>query len=181
MPIIPPQNQEGVMKQSVAVLAFTAIVLVAMTAAAAGAPPIAAFAPCAWGSADCNVCVADAADSVNRLRSHGDAMGFQMNGAPDVQFDHHWQGVQRLMGGAGRYLAISRSLESESTDVSFVIVEMATRNGDGLRFRSNRLDPDWFISRTAPPTADRIVPTVPHESGFKHAGGIQALGNILAG
>ena len=84
------------------------------------------------------------------------------------------------MGGGGRYVAISRSLEDESTDVSFVVVEMASRDPDALRFRSNRLDPSWSIALTAPPVRDRVVRTMPHEAGFLHAGGMQALGNVLA-
>ena len=88
-------------------------------------------------------CVADVVDSIRRLRSHGDAMGFHMNGAPDVDLLQHWEGVQRLMGAAGRYLAVSRALDAESQDVSFAIVEMASRNRNGLRFRSNRLNRDW--------------------------------------
>jgi hypothetical protein len=168
------------MKLWVPGLAIIALHVFAPVAAAADAPPIAAFAPCAWGSADCNVCVADAVGSIGRLRSHGDAMGFHMNDFPDVQLTKHWQGVQRLMGGAGRYLAISRSLPDQSVDVSFVIVEMASRNGAGERYRSNRLDPSWFIPFTAPPTSDRIVHSMPHEPGFDHAGGMQALGNVLA-
>src|SRR5262249_43550313 len=136
------------MKMWALVVSMFALQVAATAAAAAVAPPIAAWAPCPWGSAGCNVCGADAVDSLNRLREHGDAMGFQMNGAPDVIFDKHWQGVQRLMGGAGRHLAISRSLQDENINVSFVIVEMASRNGAGLRFRSNRLDPDFPIANT---------------------------------
>jgi len=87
------------MKPWAFLLAIIAL-LVFAPVADADAPPITAFGPCAWGSADCNVCVGDAVGSIRRLRNHGDAMGFQMNGTPDVEFDHHWQGVQRLMGGA---------------------------------------------------------------------------------
>jgi hypothetical protein len=49
-----------------------------------------------------------------------------------------------------------------------------------VRFGSNRLAPVLDFQDTAPPTEDRIVTIVPHELGFRHAGGIQALGNILA-
>ncbi len=163
------------------VLALTLLVLCSTASTqAADAPPLAAWGTCAWGSDDCNVCVPDAADAIHRLRDHGDILGFHMNGSPDVDFSHHWQGVQRLMGGGGRYLAVSRSLAGEGTDVSFVIVQMASRNGDGVRYRSNRLNPHWFVQFTAPPAQDRIAVTVPHQAGFTHAGGIQALGNILS-
>jgi hypothetical protein len=168
------------MKLWIPVFTLLALQAVWPAPAAAQAPPLAAFAPCPWGSADCNVCVADAVDAITSLRRHGDAMGFHMNGTPDVEFDHHWQGVQRLMGGGGRYLAISRSLASLSTDVSFVVVDMATRNGNGQRFRSNRLDPSFHIPVTAPPLADRVVFSMAREGEFDHAGGMQALGNVLA-
>ena len=61
-------------------------------AGAADAPAIAAWASCAWGSADCNVCVADAAGAIGRLRSAGDGLAFKMNGAPDVSLFQHWEG-----------------------------------------------------------------------------------------
>jgi hypothetical protein len=168
------------MKLWISVLAVVALQAVWPSPASAQAPLLAAAAPCPWGSADCNVCVADAGGAISSLRRHGDAMGFHMNGTPDVEFAHHWQGIQRLMSGGGRYLAISRSLASLSTNVSFVVVEMATRNGDGQRFRSNRLDPSFHIPFTAPPLADRVVFSMPQESGYDHAGGMQALGNVLA-
>jgi hypothetical protein len=132
------------------------------------------------GSADCNVCVADATAAIGRLRSHGDGLGFRMNGTPDVSLFQHWEGVQRLMGGGGRYLAVSRVVPDESTDVSFVIVEMGSRNALGQRFRSNRLNPSRDIDETPPAANDGVVVTVPHEPGFTHAGGMQALGNVLA-
>ena len=144
------------------------------------APPIRALAPCPWGSADCNVCVADVVAAVSSLRTRGDAMGFHMNGAPDVTLVNHWEGVQRLMGAGGQYLALSRALSAESQDVSFAIVRMASRNQDGLRFRSNRLNRSRNILFTPPPNGDRIVTTMPHEEGFTHAGGMQALGHVLA-
>ncbi len=168
------------MKLLAPLLVLIALPFFARVVVSADTPQLAAWAPCPWGSADCNACVADAVGAINRLRSHGDALGFHMNGTPDVTFGKHWQGVQRLMTGAGRYLAISRSIENESTDVSFVVVEMATRGGEGLRFRSNRLNPDHSIFNTAPPVSDRVVWSEPHEAGFDHAGGMQLLGNVLA-
>lgn len=143
------------------------------------APPLTADTACPWGSDDCNVCVPDAVNSIGILRDHGDPMGFHMNGAPDVSAFNHWQGLQRLMSGGGNYLAVSRSIPSESTDVAFAIIEMGSRNADGLRFRSNRLGPSDFED-TPPPLEDGIAALVPHEPGYTHAGGIQVLGNILA-
>ena len=133
------------------VLATVALAASSLAAQTASAPPIAAFAPCPWGSPDCNVCVADVVGAISQLRTHGDAMGFHMNGAPDVTLFDHWEGVQRLMGDEGRHLVVSRALSEESQDVSFAIVRMASRDDDGLRFRSNRLDPSTTHPRHAAP------------------------------
>ena len=160
---------------------FVLMVAACLGVAARGeaAPVLQGRTNCAWGSPDCNPCVPDVLGSMARLRSHGDILGFRMNGAADVTVGHHWQGVQRLMSGGGRYLAISRSV-SGGEDVSFVIVEMASRNALGQRFRSNRLDPDLANFATPPPAEDRIIVEVPRDPAFKHAGGVQALGNVLA-
>jgi len=147
--------------------------------AVAEAPALTAYTGCAWGSDDCNPCVPDAVDAIRRLRDHGDPMGFRMNGAPDVDVFHHWQGIQRLTSGGGRYVAVSRSLQSESVDVAFVVVEMGSRDLGGFRFRSNRITPSDFED-TPPPPEDGIAAVVPHEPGYTHAGGMQLLGNILA-
>ncbi len=168
------------MKRWLFVLTSVALAASRLGAQSPTAPPIRAFAPCPWGSADCNVCVADVVGAVSRLRTRGDAMGFHMRGAPDVTLVDHWEGVQRLMGDGGRFLAVSRALSEESQDVSFAIVRMASRNDDGLRFRSNRLNRSRDIPFTPPPNGDRIVTTMPHEAGFTHAGGMQALGHVLA-
>lgn len=144
----------------------------------AAAPVLQGRTACPWGSADCNPCVPDVLDSMHRLRSHGDILGFHMNGAADVDVSHHWQGVQRLMSGNGRYLAISRSVTD--ANVSFVVVEMGSRNTAGQRFRSNRLEPALDNFATPPPLGDRIAWEEPRHPDFKHAGGLQALGHVLA-
>jgi len=146
--------------------------------AGAAAPALAGKTTCPYGAADCNRCVADVVDSMNRLRTHGDVLGYRMNGAADVDSFHHWQGVQRLMAHGGRYLAISRSVED--ANVAFVVVEMGSRNGTGERFRSNRLQPGVRSVLTSPPPEDGVAVQVPRQPEFHHAGGIQALGNFLA-
>ena len=55
-----------------------------------------------------------------------------------------------------------------------------TRRTPALTGSLNRLEPSWSIPFTAPPVRDRVVRAMPHEAGFKHAGGMQALGNVLA-
>lgn len=155
------------------------VVLMSVSWQAFGDAPLLKGLICPWGSVDCNACIPDPVDSVNSLRSHGDILGFHMNGAPDVSLSHHWQGVQRLVSGNARYLAVSRNIDDLTDDVSFVVVKMGSRNDTGLRFRSNRLFPTTFFEATAPPASDGIVKTVPVLPGFKHAGGMQLSGNFL--
>jgi hypothetical protein len=145
----------------------------------ASAPALEGFTPCPWNSPDCNACVFDATSSINRLRDHGDILGFHMGPAPDVSSGNHWQGVQRLMNAGASYLVVSRSIGVEA-DVSFVVVEMGSRNATGLRFRSNRLDRDWDFWYTPPPENDAVVHVEPAQGGFSHAGGVQLSGHYLA-
>ena len=114
----------------------------------------AADVSCQWGARDCNPPVRALVSQFRRLRDHGDLLGFRMGPAPDVSMSKHWQGVQRLTANQGRFLAVSRS----GKNVSFVVVAMASRDGSGERFRSNRI-----AARSAqrrPPARDRVVEVV---------------------
>ena len=146
----------------------------------ASAPLLEGFTPCPWNSPDCNACVLDAVESIGQLRDHCDVLGFHMGEAPDVTFSKHWQGVQRLMNAGARYLVVSRNIPDSSTDVAFVVVEMGSRNTDGLRFRSNRLESGYDFDETPPPDNDEVVTVVPHQADFHHAGGMQLSGHFLA-
>jgi hypothetical protein len=143
------------------------------------APVLVGDTSCVWGSYDCNRCVNDVVGAFNSLRDHGDVMGFWMNGFYDdlCYFPNcdHWEGIQRLPAGGGRYLAVSRKGPK-----MFNVVEMGSRNTAGVRFRSNRLHPDYHYQWTPPPAADLIVYEQNEDPGFKHAGGMQALGHVLA-
>ena len=138
--------------------------------------PLIGDTSCSWGDGDCNLCVPDVRASFNGLRTHGDISGFHMNGAPDVKLAKHWQGVQRLQAGSGRYMVVSRSGE----DVAFVVTHMQSRNGTGERFRSNRLAYNLDFRYTMPPWNDGIVTVVDSDYGYDHAGGIQVIGDVLA-
>jgi hypothetical protein len=133
-------------------------------------------AACGWGADDCNRCVPDAVYAVNNLRSHGDVLGFFPIGDPVTLFNH-WQGIQRLPGGGGRYLAVSHS----GTTKAFTVVEMGSRNTDGTRFRSNRLTPYSHYPATPPPSNDRAITDAWFwDMTYTHSGGMQASGNLLA-
>lgn len=134
-------------------------------------------AVCAWGQPDCNRCVPDAAASVNNLRDHGDVLGFYPQGDP-VTSANHWQGIQRLAVGDGRYLAVSQSGSARA----FHVVEMGSRNTTGARLRSNRLTPGLNYPDTGPPGSDRVVleTALPAGMSYNHAGGMQSVGKLLA-
>lgn len=134
-------------------------------------------AVCAWGQADCNRCVADAVSSVNSLRDHGDVLGFYPQGDP-VTSASHWQGIQRLAVGDGRYLTVSQSGSARA----FHVVQMGSRNTAGTRLRSNRLVAGLSYPDTAPSGADRVVleQGLPAGLSYDHAGGMQAVGRLLA-
>ncbi|MCP3097335.1 hypothetical protein LZ198_00455 [Myxococcus sp. K15C18031901] len=138
---------------------------------------------CVWGSPDCNLCVPDVPARFNALRDHGEVLGFHRGGFDfNVAYPggNHWQGVQRLPRDAGRILVLSKRDDRAAGNVGHV-VHMVSRNGEGLRWRSNRLSPT--ISQpedTAPPASDRAVTALPLVDGYAHGGGMQAVGNIVA-
>ncbi len=134
-------------------------------------------AVCGWGDDKCNKCVPDVVSAVNGLRDHGDVLGFFPLGDP-VTLSNHWQGVQRLPFGGGRYVAISQSGPTKA----FSVVEMGSRDGGGSRFRSNRLAPNQSYPATPPPSSDRVITDVwlPSSLPYTHQGGMQAVGYVLA-
>lgn len=156
----------------VVVAGVLGLVTGASPAAAQGG--FAADVSCGWGARACNPPARSLVGEFRRLRDHGDLWGFRMGGAPDVSMSKHWQGVQRLTANQGRYLAVSRS----GKNVSFVVVAMPSRDGSGVRFRSNRIAARSAQKR--PPASDRVVKVVRSDSGFNHSGGIQSVGQFLA-
>ncbi|MFP2905366.1 hypothetical protein ACLESD_09980 [Pyxidicoccus sp. 3LFB2] len=138
---------------------------------------------CAWGSTDCNLCVPDVPTRFRELRDRGEALGFSP-GAFNLNVaypgSNHWQGIQRLPLDHGRYFVLSKRDGRPDGNVGH-LVHMATRNVEGLRFRSNRLSPAIAQPEdTAPPGDDRAVAALPVLDGYAHGGGMQAVGNIVA-
>ena len=168
----------GAMRRALVILTLLILAGLAGTRAEAQAPLLVGDTDCPWGAADCNRCVPDVVASMNSLRSHGDLMGFRLGDAPDPTLFHHWEGIARLMSRGGRYLAVSRATGGE--DVMFVVVEMASRDTDGRRFRSNKITFNGLSKSTVPPAGDTIILTVPRLPEFEHAGGMSTLGNYLA-
>lgn len=138
---------------------------------------------CAPGSLNCNLCVPDVPARFNELRDHGEVLGFNP-GTFDFNVaypsSNHWEGIQRLTVDYGRYFVLSKRDDRAGGNVGHLVF-MGTRNGDGLRFRSNRLSTSIAQPEdTAPSGDDRAVAALPVLDGFKHGGGMQAVGNIVA-
>ncbi len=152
------------------------------------------------GSEDCNPCVNNVAASVNTLRDHGETLGFNWgDNYPKVTGSgtkRHWQGVQRLSIIPGTnlkmpYVVVSSSHGEQSFPFPFLpqqpahfgVVELASRDSDGLRLRSNRLILGQLTRNVPPNSQDRIVKSVnltdPTTAQYWHPGGIQTIGKYL--
>ncbi len=132
---------------------------------------------CAWAAPDCINPVADPRGQFRALRDHGDLMGFRPGPGDHPQPTHiykHYEGVQRLAPGGGRFLAVSQA----GYGTAFSIVRLGSRDVGGERLRSNRLGK--VSNDVKPPPADTVVTRVPASPGFSHYGGMQAMGNVLA-
>jgi hypothetical protein len=121
-----------------------------------------------------------------------DAMGFELHG-PDPSQCRHMQGVARVDAADGTpYLFVSRSgkdtgIECDSGDprANVYIVKMGSRDKNGERMRSNRLQRGTETTDTAPPTTDLVVKSLMFDGSsiwphYDHPGGMQLVGNVLA-
>jgi hypothetical protein len=140
---------------------------------------------CAWGSNDCNPCVRNVVQSFNSLVQNGEVLGFHLGDHPDpgwtgnLEYQKHWQGMQRIMAGDGRYMVVTH--DDAYGWSAFALVHMGSRDGaPGERFRSNRLAWGVGIADTAPPANDLVVGTGWISNDQPHPGGIQVMGDILA-
>ena len=130
---------------------------------------------------DRNPSVDNVTSTFGDIRSRGDYMGFwdgdqirwprytQVTGNK-LGFNNHFQSMQRLR--KGKYMAVSGGDPHESMSHLFV-VEMKSRNARG-GWRSNVLEAGQ------PSDDDKIVRTIGIDAKKWHAGGISALGDILA-
>ncbi|WP_158621624.1 hypothetical protein [Corallococcus aberystwythensis] len=141
------------------------------------------FTSCVWGSPDCNLCSPDVPLRFQELRDHGEVLGFHSGGFNlNVAYpsSNHWEGIQRLSTRSGTLLVASKRDDAPGGNVGH-LVQMATRNGEGRRFRSNRLSPSIKEpENTPPPGGDTVVAALPVLDGYRHGGGMQAAGNIVA-
>jgi uncharacterized membrane protein len=156
---------------------------------------------CKPGDPYCNLCAANLVDSFKSLRSYGDILGFRLDGSPKpareplaVINHHHWQGAARLNSGGGNYLVTTLDFRDDPwpfTDIfnfkiktyieysMFSVAELASRNTEGERLRSNVLFQPWDFDDTAAPSEDKVVNYEVISKIGKHPGGIQVMGNIM--
>jgi len=117
------------------------------------------------------------------LSERGDALGFGIGSSPDPTVSHHYQGIARSHGPGRPYFFITRS---DDAPANLLVVSMESRPTNGERLRSNRLKRGEDTDDTPPPSNDKVIAWHPFYSPFngwpnyKHAGGIQLLGDVLA-
>ncbi len=135
-------------------------------------------------------CIPNVVGQFNELKHHGEALGFHLGDSPDPTLGKHYQGIQRLPGEGTPYFAISRNANRNIGDpISFnepgnlVVVRFGSRDTDGERLRSNRLEKGRETKDTIPPADDRAVTTIYFDGNgwpdYRHAGGMQTYGDLL--
>jgi hypothetical protein len=133
--------------------------------------------------------VQDAAAQFNQLALRPEPFGFR---SPDdfspTLLDYHYQGIVRKNGPGTPYLFVSRNRDGAGY---LLVVRMGSRDRTGERLRSNRLLHDSLIGgvptflTTLPDARDTTVALVRFDGNngwpaYKHPGGMQMVGNILA-
>ncbi len=120
----------------------------------------------------------------NGLKHHGEWMNFWQS--PGVQAPiptDHYQGIARHPDPRYPIFYLSQSNTTGAQpgdDGLLVVVRLDSRDTlDLYRMRSNRLVPNTPTESTAPAPEDRVVAAVTI-ADYKHPGGMQACGNILA-
>lgn len=126
-----------------------------------------------WSNATdvCESCVNDVVATFNKVRTHGDKLGYRIGSqfpSGYTSLSKHFQGIQRLR--SGKFMAVTGSHDRVS---HLFIVEMGSRPARG-KYRSNRL------SSNHPPSNDVVVAVEEISSHLKHAGGLQVTGDYLA-
>ncbi|HEX2119845.1 MAG TPA: PKD domain-containing protein, partial [Acidimicrobiales bacterium] len=140
------------------------------------------------------LCVNDVERQFGSLKHHPEALGwYRRNGAYDPTAGRHYQGVSRIPGeGTPRFVttrngnpgALEPLADAEPGEVN--IVELASRDTNGERVRSNRLGPRHYTKDTPPPNEDQVILSLKFgdEDGpfnwlpYRHLGGLQMWGHI---
>jgi hypothetical protein len=149
----------------------------------------------------------DVVGQIQNLSDRADALGFNMNGAPDPTHCYHIQGIARTSGPGTPYFFLSQS-GNDPGGLSYLVclqwctyapctlvgdgpgyihvVKMGSRDTDGERLRSNRIVAgESSTADSAPDPADGVVTTITFDGtngwpAFGHPGGMAVVGDVLA-
>ncbi len=139
--------------------------------------------------------VPDVIGQFNDLSVRPDPLGFYRGPSPDPSLCKHYQGIVRVAAADGTpYFIVTRSgvvphegvcHTGEDDPGNLLVVRMGSRDNNGERLRSNRLQRDTDISDTAPPAEDTTVNFFTYDGtmeGFPdygHPGGMQVVDDVL--
>lgn len=122
-----------------------------------------------WGLGDVTRCVADPVQAINSLPTSGTSFGFTTSASSEGLAyslgSPHLQGVARLAFGLGQHMVVSRS-----GSWAFYVVHMGAQGAFGAPFGGGVTASDQVVTRVGNDV----------EVGLDHAGGVQALGTLLA-
>jgi hypothetical protein len=141
------------------------------------------------------LCVNDVVDQFNGLKHHPEGLGFHLGaGAHDPTSGRHYQGIVRIPGeGPPRFVTskngnvgnfeVPPGMDDQPGEIN--VVELASRDTNGERVRSNRMVPNESTQSTPPPAEDRVI--LSYHTGaqpgilgshYRHLGGMQMWGQI---
>lgn len=145
--------------------------------------------------------VPDVESQFNALSRRPDALGFSKGGSPDPSRCRHYQGIVRYQGpGDTPYLFVTRSGNIPDLLVDYVndllcldigdqpgnllVVKMDSRDKNGERMRSNRLQHNEETADSPPPANDNTVAYFTFDGNgwpnYGHPGGMDTVGDVLA-
>ena len=135
-------------------------------------------------------CVNDLVRQFTSLKHHPEGLGFHLaNGADVPSSGRHYQGMSRLPGPGTPTFLLSRSgnagkLDDPAEDQpgEVIIASLASRDTNGERVRSNRLEPYTNVKDTLPPAEDQVTVSLKFDGGalpsYRHIGGTQMWGDV---
>jgi hypothetical protein len=122
-----------------------------------------------WGLGDVTRCVADPVQAISSLPTSGTSFGFTTSASTEGlvywKGSPHLQGVARLAFGLGQHMVVSRS-----GSWAFYVVHMEDQGAFGAPFGGGVSSFDHVALRVGNDV----------DAGLDHAGGVQALGTLLA-
>jgi len=126
---------------------------------------------------DCNRCVSNVVTSFNSISGNFAPAAFHFGTTFAYMTDpsnfYHNEGIVRLPNSGGTYFAVSRLNQGGGTEVSFV--NFASR----AVFGAERLYGNYTGNNQLYPTNDVAISHAT-DPNYRHAGGMQALGNVIA-